>query len=81
MFACDHETSFDLVRRHTVEVHPTSATGSLWTVRYNAHGNLLKRADTVDAMNTLDTIRTIITSQQSVDKRKDQYVAVDTDFA
>ena len=32
-------------------------------------------------MNTLDTIRTIITSQQSVDKRKDQYVAVDTDFA
>ena len=60
--ACEHGINVNLRRRHTVECRQTTllslVTDSLWTVKFDARGTVLKRRDRDDEVATR--------SQQSV---------------
>ena len=79
--ACEHGLNVILFPRYTVECRhttpPSLVTDSLWTVKFDAHGTVLKRHDRDDEADTRSPQRVRCTHKQP-DKRTDMGRTRDT---
>ena len=79
--ACEHGINVNLGRRHTVQCRhttlPSLVSDSLWTVKFDAHGTVLKRHDREDELDTRNPQRVRWTHKQP-DKRTDLGTTDDT---